>query len=124
LQREFGVRFVYINDDNFLGYGRASHQRVRRFAELLLQRKLRVKFATECRVDALDPETILLLKEAGMTQVLLGIESGSDAALRRWRKGATAGDNAEALHRLARLGVQVEPGFILFDAHTTADELR
>jgi radical SAM superfamily enzyme YgiQ (UPF0313 family) len=123
LQREFGVNFVYINDDNFLGYGKLSYHRVRRFAEELIRRRLGIKFATECRVDGLDAETILLLKEAGMSQVLLGIESGSDRALTRWRKGATAADNGAALELMGRLGVQVEPGFILFDAHTGAEEL-
>lgn len=124
LKERFGVKFIYINDDNFLGYGKPSFARVRAIAEELLRRDLRVPFATECRVDALDPELLLLLKAAGMTQVLLGIESGSDSVLKRWKKGATAEDNRRAIELVKRVGVSLEPGFILLDAHTTAQELR
>jgi radical SAM superfamily enzyme YgiQ (UPF0313 family) len=123
LKERFGVKFVYINDDNFLGYGKPSFARVRAIAEELIGRDLRIPFATECRVDALDPELMLLLKAAGMTQVLLGIESGSDKVLKRWRKGATAEDNRRAIELVKRVGVNLEPGFILLDAHTTAEEL-
>jgi methylmalonyl-CoA mutase cobalamin-binding subunit len=120
---EFGVRFVYINDDNFLGYGRKSDRRVRKFAEEILDRKLSVQFATECRVDALDLDVLRLLREAGMRQVLLGIESGSESTLLRWRKGATREQNASAIATIQVAGVALEPGFIMFDAHTTQAEL-
>jgi radical SAM superfamily enzyme YgiQ (UPF0313 family) len=124
LHDAFGVQFVYINDDNFLGYGKASYQRVRVMAEELLRRNLRIQFASECRVDGLDADLLRLLREAGMRQVLLGVESGSDAVLRRWRKGATVQQNRDAIATVAAAGLALEPGFILFDAHTSAAELR
>lgn len=123
LNKNYGVRFVYINDDNFLGYGKASFDRVRVFAEELIRRDLGVQFATECRVDGLDRDLLELLKSAGMTQVLLGIESGSDSVLKRWRKGATAEQNKAAIALLNDVAMPLEPGFILFDAHTSAQEL-
>ncbi len=124
LHDEFGVRFVYINDDNFLGYGKRSFDRVRAIAEDLIERDLGVQFATECRVDGLDRELLQLLKEAGMRQVLLGIESGSDRVLQRWRKGATTEQNREAIALVKSVGLALEPGFILYDAHTSAEELQ
>jgi radical SAM superfamily enzyme YgiQ (UPF0313 family) len=124
LHQRFGVRFVYFNDDNFLGYGRKSEERVRVLAEELIARRLDVRFATECRVDSLDRELLNLLRRAGMTQVLLGVESGSDAVLTRWRKGATAEENRIAIALVKELGINLEPGFILFDAHTSVEELR
>ncbi|HSK41285.1 MAG TPA: radical SAM protein, partial [Arenibaculum sp.] len=124
LREAFGVRFVYINDDNFLGYGKKSYERVREIAEGLLERNLGIQFATECRVDGLDVDLLKLLKEAGMRQVLLGIESGSTSVLQRWRKGATVEQNREAIEMVSKIGVALEPGFIMFDAHTRAEELE
>ena len=123
LREAFGVRFVYINDDNFLGYGRESYARVRKIAEEMIARKLNIQFASECRVDGLELDLLLLLKEAGMRQVLLGIESGSDAVLTRWRKGATVRQNTEAIETIQKAGIALEPGFILFDADTSGTEL-
>jgi anaerobic magnesium-protoporphyrin IX monomethyl ester cyclase len=124
LHEAFGVQFIYINDDNFLGYGQASRERVRVMAEELLRRKLGIQFASECRVDELDLDLLRLLKEAGLRQVLLGIESGSDSVLKRWRKGATVEQNRKAIETVNKAGIALEPGFILFDAHTNAQELR
>ncbi len=123
LAREFGTEFFYINDDNFLGYGNKSEKRVEKFASEILARNLNIEFATECRVDGLDRDLLHLLKDAGMVQILLGLESGSDAVLKRWRKGATAQQNREAVRTVKTLGINVEPGFILVDAHTTPDEI-
>jgi hypothetical protein len=124
LHEAFDVHFVYINDDNFLGYGPVSSERVRIFAETLIERKLGIQFATECRVDALDRDLLLLLKAAGMRQVLLGIESGSASTLLRWRKGATVAQNRAAVEAIHEAGLALEPGFILVDAHTSREELR
>ncbi|HWA88592.1 MAG TPA: radical SAM protein [Rhizomicrobium sp.] len=123
LTRSFGTEFFYINDDNFLGYGNKSERRVEKFASEIIARNLNIEFATECRVDGLDRDLLHLLKEAGMVQMLLGLESGSDAVLKRWRKGATAEQNREAVRTVKALGINVEPGFILVDAHTTPDEI-
>lgn len=123
LHDAFGVKFVYINDDNFLGYGRKSLDRVRAFAEELMSRRLGVEFATECRVDAIDLDILRLLRQAGMRQVLLGVESGSDPVLTRWRKGVTVEHNRRAVALCREAGVTLEPGFILFDAETTKSEL-
>lgn len=123
LHEAFGVKFVYINDDNFLGYGKKSFDRVRLFAEELIRRDLGVQFATECRVDGVNLEVLRLLKEAGMRQVLMGVESGSDSVLKRWRKGATVEQNHRAVDICDEAGMTLEPGFILFDAETSRDEL-
>lgn len=124
LHEAFGVRYVYVNDDNFLGYGKASYARVRRIAEEILARRLPIRFASECRVDGLDPDLLRLLKEAGMRQVLLGLESGSASVLARWRKGATVEQNRAAVATVAAAGLALEPGFILVDAHTSRQELQ
>jgi radical SAM superfamily enzyme YgiQ (UPF0313 family) len=123
LHNHFGVHFVYFNDDNFLGYGKKSRHRVWDLAEELIRRNLGIQFAAECRVDALDSELLLLLKEAGMIQIFLGIESGSDVVLKRLCKGVTVAQNREAIKLVRQLRIHIEPGFILFDAHTTGKEL-
>lgn len=123
LHDAFGVRFVYINDDNFIGYGRKSRERITRFCDELLARRLDVQFAAECRVDGVDLAQLSMLKEAGMRQLLLGLESGSDAVLTRWRKGSTVEQNLHAVELCRKAGVTVEAGLILFDAETAPVEL-
>ncbi len=55
------------------------------------------------------------LQDAGLTQVYLGVESGSAAQLRRMRKGVTPEGNRLALQVLRSLRLQAACGWIMFD---------
>jgi radical SAM superfamily enzyme YgiQ (UPF0313 family) len=64
----------------------------------------------EIRAKALD-----VFRQAGLSQVYLGIESGSLAQLKRMRKGVTPDDNRTALERLRQLNISVAAGWIMID---------
>lgn len=49
---------------------------------------------------------LTLLQERKLEIVYLGLESGSDEVLRRVRKGITAGQMVEAVHKLKRAGIR------------------
>jgi radical SAM superfamily enzyme YgiQ (UPF0313 family) len=125
LVRTYSVEYIYFNDDNFMGYGPAAKQRLIELAQGIIDRGIKVHFHGECRVDTksfLDPEFLLLMKEAGFKDVLLGLESGSQTTLNRWRKGTTVNGNLTATGMLSDMGFDVEPAMILVDAYTTIDE--
>lgn len=58
---------------------------------------------------------LIALRDAGMRQVYLGVESGSTRQLRRMRKGVTVEGNQRGIGLLRKLGVQVACGWIMFD---------
>ncbi len=64
------------------------------------------------------------LQKAGLRRLFLGIESGSDTQLLRYRKGVTPAEGAEAIRLCRSVGVEIENGVILFDPFTTVDELK
>ena len=55
------------------------------------------------------------LKDVGLRQVYLGVESGASAQLRRMRKGVTPEGNQMALRVLRSLDLQAACGWIMFD---------
>lgn len=65
--------------------------------------------------NALREKALRQLKMAGMRQIYLGIESGSDRQLRRMRKGTTARGNSRALTVSRNLGIQNACGWIMLD---------
>jgi len=123
LMERHGVRFIRFWDDNFMGPGKPGLQAARDLATEILSRGLDVGFALECRVDAMDEETLLLLKEAGLKRVFLGLESGVQRALDTYDKGVTVEDNRRALGTLDKMGIDVTLGFIMFDPFTTFEEV-
>ena len=126
LNRDFGVTRFQFWDDQFIGPGKAGVDRVLSFCRLLKQRGNTFSFGFDCRADAVCkyPELFLSLKEAGLTHVYMGLESGSTEQLSQYGKGITTQQNLEAITTLRSLGLRVDFGFIMFDPYTTLAGLR
>ena len=58
---------------------------------------------------------LIAFKEVGLTQVYLGLESGSLSQLKRMYKGVAPEDNKRAIEILRELGLQVAGGWIMID---------
>lgn len=124
LIEEFNIRYFYICDDNFYGYGDAGEQRVLDILRLIKERNIKAKFHFEMRVDRMSEEIMLKFKEAGFVDVLLGIEAGVQSMLDRWKKGITVQQNLDAINMVRKCGLNLKPGFILFDGDTSLEELH
>ena len=61
---------------------------------------------------------------AGLRDVFLGIESGSQRCLDRMNKRTTLQQNAAALSLLRDYGIEPQVGFIMFEADSTLEDLR
>ena len=123
LARDRGVTHIRFWDDNFIGPGRKGRRLAEELATQILDRRLEIDYALECRVDNVDPELFQLLKESGLKRVFLGIESGVQRALDTFNKGVTVEQNTRALETLRELDLDVRVGFILLDPYTTLEEL-
>ncbi|MCB0794286.1 MAG: B12-binding domain-containing radical SAM protein [Flavobacteriales bacterium] len=81
---------------------------VQEFGRLLNERKLRIPFKIQSRADLLlKTDTIQALVEAGLEEVWIGAESGSQKVLDAMDKGITVEQIAQARARLAEHGVRV-----------------
>jgi radical SAM superfamily enzyme YgiQ (UPF0313 family) len=117
-------RIFYFIDSCFLINEEKSRIRALEIAQTILERGLKIHFYIETRVDAVDISTFKKLKQAGLRSVLLGIENGSQSVLDRYHKGTTVMDNIKAINTLQSLGINIEPGFIMFDPYTNYNELK
>jgi anaerobic magnesium-protoporphyrin IX monomethyl ester cyclase len=57
------------------------------------------------RVDRIDREVLQRLKDTGCVSITYGQESGSDTILKEYKKGVTAGKNAEITHLTKEVGL-------------------
>ncbi|MFI7498566.1 B12-binding domain-containing radical SAM protein [Streptomyces sp. NPDC049687] len=125
LQREFGTRFLWFNDDNFGGAFQDGYSHAVGFAEEILRRDLKISFHCEFRVDTglIDREALRTLRRAGMASALLGMETGSPGMAKRFRKGTMVEYNFDAARLFRQEGIELEPGWIMVEPGTTLDEL-
>jgi radical SAM superfamily enzyme YgiQ (UPF0313 family) len=119
---KFGRRKVKFEDANFFGPGKKGAERVVALAEGMLRKNLGLRFRFECRTENVDYEVFSLLKEAGLEEVFIGVESFIPRVLDSMNKGSTVEENLKALEVLSRLGIRAGIGFIAFEPETTLEE--
>ena len=97
-------------------------RRALRIAALLKSRNIR--FGIEGRVNDVHDETIAALADAGLHQILIGLESGKDEALKRMNKMTTVAQNENALRILRKNGIEPSVGFIMFEPDSSLQDVR
>ena len=85
---------------------------VKEFCRIMIERKVEITWQALTRVDLIDEEELRLMKKAGLTQLDLGIETGSPKSLLRLKKGITVGGITEKV-RLAKKYVKVFGFFMI-----------
>jgi anaerobic magnesium-protoporphyrin IX monomethyl ester cyclase len=104
LSQQYGVKSIYLYDDYFFG----DRKRALEFVQLLEEKPLDVQFETSCRIDFLireSDEFLARLRKTGFTELLIGVESGSNRILKMIHKGFTREQIIEANRRLAKAGI-------------------
>lgn len=118
-----GENMVKLIDDNFFGQ-RVDSRRELRFAQLLKDSGINMRFRLSLRVDDVENSVIDLLKQAGLFAVSLGVESFVQKKLDDFAKGTTVKQNIEALEILHKHSIYVQMGHIMFWPFTTMAEVK
>ena len=83
------------------------------------------EFAMYSRIDDVlrkTPEELELLKKAGLSDLHLGLESGSDPILDVMNKGVTSADMRKGFHMLDRAGSDImSPSFSVLEVARSRD---
>ncbi len=116
-----GKKDFYFVDPNFVGPGQAGKERAVNLARRLAD--LGIVFGMETRANDITPGLIRELVNAGLTRLLLGIESGRPDVLRRLGKHTSVACNERAVAIVREAGLEPDIGFIMFDAASTLDDI-
>ncbi len=117
---ELAISFV---DDNFLGGLQEGYDRAKNFAKILIDKKIEIKWAIECRIDDVEYELFELMRRAGLMNVFLGVESGNEIDLKLFNKNISLAQIDKAINVLEELELTYNIGFIMFHPLSTEDQL-
>lgn len=123
LLKDYSVHNFMFNDANFIGGSGRGRDRAYEIGREILKRNIKCEFRIQCRANDVDRDLFKLLKEAGLSRVYIGIESGSQPQLDRYIKDITVEENLKAMSILNDLNLFVKIGFIMFDRNATIDDL-
>lgn len=79
----------------------------------IIDEKLKIRWATNSRVDNVDEEMLAILKQAGCFALGFGIESGNEETLRKIKKNITKQQVKYAVNLCKRFGIQTYLFFII-----------
>jgi radical SAM superfamily enzyme YgiQ (UPF0313 family) len=116
--KEFGCKGVYFREDNFT----VNKKRVRDFCELLLSKKIDIKFACETRIDTVDHELMILMKKAGCIGFYVGVEALNQHMLDIYNKGVTVDQIIQFFNSTNQLGINVAASMITNHPEETAQD--
>jgi len=117
---KYGAREIRFFDDTFT----FDKKRVMEICEKILQKGWRFPWTCLTRVNAVTPELLRKMKEAGCWQVLFGLESGDPRVLSSIKKGTTVEQNEQAVRWAQEAGLRVRADFIVGTPAETMESLR
>ena len=109
LQRTFGARQFTFYDDAFT----VDQKRAAEICTEIKNRKMKIEWDCETRVDMVTKELLRTMKEAGCIAVWFGVESGSQQVLDAMRKGISPAQTVKAFKWAKEVGLMTVANVVL-----------
>jgi anaerobic magnesium-protoporphyrin IX monomethyl ester cyclase len=97
----FGIKSLYFFDETFT----VDKERVKKICQLILDKKIKIEWACNSRVDTIDEELIKLMKKTGCWKICFGVESGSQKILDLASKKTLLEDTKRIFDTAKKIGV-------------------
>jgi len=112
------IKHIVFYDANF----NADKERVKQICKLLINEKLDVTWRARVRADMIDRESVELMKNAGCTELSIGVESGSERMLKILKKKETKNQIRDAFNLIKEYDIW-SVGYFMFGipGETTMD---
>lgn len=102
---EFKITDFFFKSDTFT----INKSWVLEICDLIINSELKgkINWVANSRVNTIDEEMLLKMKQAGCSVVALGLESGSDESLKKMKKGTTVEQNRNAVKLIKKVGLKI-----------------
>jgi len=120
LQERYGVEHIVFVDDEFT----VGRKRAETLCQEFLDKKLKFQWHCFSRVNDVTPGLLKLMKEAGSTSVLYGIETGDEDILKLMKKGSSLGAARRAVKEAMKIGMKTQCGFIIGNFGDTHETIK
>ena len=116
----YDIHDIAFMDDTFM----LNKTRAHKIANEIKARDLDVKFVASSRVDMVNKNLLKKLRNAGMSTIYYGVESGSQRVLDLMKKGITLKQAENAVRNAKNVGLEVLASFILGYPGETEEEMN
>ena len=120
LNKKYGAQQFTFYDDAFT----VDQSRVQKICEEIQNRKLKIKWDCETRVDMVTRELLQTMKDAGCIAVWFGVEAGSQMVIDAMGKGYTLEKIKKAFKMAQEVGLMTVASVVLGFPEETPETLR
>lgn len=120
LVQTYGISEFNFNDDLFT----ANKKRLLRFCELIIKKKLNIRWVCMSRADYIHPDILKFMKKAGCGKIAMGLESGSQKVLNAMNKQIDLPKSLEAVNEIKKAGIKVGVSFVMGHIGETEETIK
>ena len=117
---EMGIDEFLVYDDTFT----VSRKRALEVCREIVRRELKVYWDIRTRVDLVNEELLVALKEAGCIRIHFGVEAGSDPILKNLNRGVKVEQVRETFKLTKRIGIGTLGYFMVGNPGETRDDVE
>jgi radical SAM superfamily enzyme YgiQ (UPF0313 family) len=116
----YRIEHIQFVDDTFT----VSSERVKKICEDIIRRNIRFEWHCFARVETVSEDLLSLMKKAGCSSILFGIESGDKSVLKNIKKGINL-EKAKEVHNICReIGINILSSFIIGNPGETTQTIN
>jgi radical SAM superfamily enzyme YgiQ (UPF0313 family) len=121
LAKNYGIKEIIIQDDNFI----ADKRRVHKICDLLIEKKLGVSLHDPAgfTVWTVDEELLIKMKKAGFYRVLFPVETGSEKTMKYINKPVILSEVPQKVRFANQLGFWTQSNFIIGFPYETKEDV-
>lgn len=117
---KLNINQVFIFDDTFT----VNRSRVQKICQEIINKGINIKWDARCRVDTVTYDMLKLMKQAGVSRISFGIESGSEKVLKNLRKQISLEKTIEVFKWCKTENITTFADFIIGSPGETLDEYK
>jgi anaerobic magnesium-protoporphyrin IX monomethyl ester cyclase len=124
LKDKYGAKTIVIQDDNFMGQGEEGRKRALEIVNIIGKLKLIVVFQNSLTLISVKRELLEAMKNSGVTQLLLSVESGSSKSLKRMHKPLRLEDIERVAKDCRELGIYTDCNILIGNIFETEEDIE
>jgi len=116
----YNLTSLHFRDETFM----ASRKRIREFCRAYQDTGIGLPWSCGLRTNTADLETLQCMRQAGCKEIQYGVESGSEAVLKRMNKHVSPADNRRAILDTQAVGINRGVSVMFGYLDETKDDVR
>jgi anaerobic magnesium-protoporphyrin IX monomethyl ester cyclase len=108
-KKKYKAEKIFFSEDTFT----TNRQRITQLCQLLKDKKIKIKWGCNTRIDCVEKKLLIKMKSAGCTMIAYGAESLSDTVLKLMKKNYSAALACDVLNLTNKLKIDARFNLIL-----------